>query len=95
MTSLSPGNKNGEHRGLRPPSPTHVAAIPIYPLVTQETHQIESVTIIADEDRVIANVEDSAASVLPTETLLRILNQRMQRQQWSGGDNLPEYATTA
>ncbi|KAJ7890200.1 hypothetical protein B0H14DRAFT_2561472 [Mycena olivaceomarginata] len=93
MTSPSPGKKNGEHRGLRPPSPTHVAAIPIHPLVGQETHQIESVTNIADEDRVNVNVEDSTASVLPTEMLLRILNQRMQRQQWGEGDNLPEYAT--
>ncbi|KAJ7847511.1 hypothetical protein B0H14DRAFT_2583596 [Mycena olivaceomarginata] len=148
MTSLSPGNKNGEHRGLRPPSPTHVAAMedaareggdqfnvvantdfgdihavnspaethqmdpsvgdenrsvenspvgrnpaPIHPLITQETHQIESATIIADEDRVNVNVEDSAASVLPTEMLLKILSQRIQRQQLDEGDNPPEYAT--
>jgi hypothetical protein len=74
-------------------NPVGLNPAPIHPLATQETHQIESATVIAVEDRVNADVEDSATAVLPTEVLLRILSQRMQRQQWDGGDNPPDYAT--
>ncbi|KAJ6550248.1 hypothetical protein B0H19DRAFT_1265091 [Mycena capillaripes] len=69
---------------------------PIHPSATQETHHIEPATVIADEDRVNVNfAEDSAASVLPTEVLPRILSQRMQRLQWDEGGDPPEYATAA
>jgi hypothetical protein len=78
-------NMSGEN------SPVERNPAPIHPLVTQETQA----TVIAGEDRVNVNVnvEDSATAVLPTEVLLRILSQRMQRQQWDEGDNPPDYAT--
>ncbi|KAJ7917426.1 hypothetical protein B0H13DRAFT_1995207 [Mycena leptocephala] len=125
---ITSSSKNGEHRGPRLPSPTHVAvmeegdrynviantdlgnvhAVNDLPETRQmdpsvithgdgnmsvENNPIESATVIAVEDRVNADVEDSATAVLPTEVLLRILSQRMQRQQWDGGDNPPDYAT--
>ncbi|KAF7333682.1 Glycoside hydrolase family 76 protein [Mycena sanguinolenta] len=77
ITGFGSGDKRGEHQ-RPPPPPATVATQPrLSPSVNPGPSMVET--------------NSDAASVLPTERLVQILNQRLQNRTWEEGEALPEY----
>ncbi|KAF7358052.1 Glycoside hydrolase family 76 protein [Mycena venus] len=79
------GEKRGEPQDPPTTSVTHLAS----------SHRAGSPTINSsinpEGDLGNVTVENHPASVLPTEHLVRILNQRLQTRQWDTGETPPDY----